>query len=147
MSYVRFLDGETIVSASTDSQLKVWDVNQCHAKRSLSGHVNDKNFVGLAAENDFIACGSENNSLYVYYKVSPSPGLPLQTESCIIILFQGLQHPVLSYNFGAVTSMMERTPRDVEEAHEFVSAVCWKPDSDILIGANSQGIVKILQLV
>ena len=32
------------------------------------GHINEKNFVGLATDNDYIACGSENNSLYVYYK-------------------------------------------------------------------------------
>lgn len=30
--------------------------------------VNEKNFVGLATDGDFIACGSENNALFVYYK-------------------------------------------------------------------------------
>ena len=32
------------------------------------GHVNEKNFVGLATDGDYITCGSENNGLYVYYK-------------------------------------------------------------------------------
>jgi hypothetical protein len=31
-------------------------------------HTNEKNFVGLAADGDFIACGSELNSVFVYYK-------------------------------------------------------------------------------
>ena len=32
------------------------------------GHVNEKNFVGLATDGDYITCGGENNGLYVYYK-------------------------------------------------------------------------------
>ena len=34
----------------------------------MSGHVNEKNFVGLATDGDFVTCGSENNGLYIYYK-------------------------------------------------------------------------------
>ena len=34
----------------------------------LLGHVNEKNFVGLATDGDYITCGSENNGLYIYYK-------------------------------------------------------------------------------
>ena len=32
--------------------------------------MNEKNFVGLATDGDYITCGSENNGLYVYYKVN-----------------------------------------------------------------------------
>ena len=39
--------------------------------RSFTGHVNEKNFVGLATDGDYVTCGSENNGLYVYYKVTP----------------------------------------------------------------------------
>ena len=39
-----------------------------HCLRTFRGHTNDKNFVGLTANDDYIACGSENNSLYLYYK-------------------------------------------------------------------------------
>ena len=35
----------------------------------IKGHVNEKNFVGLATDGDYITCGSENNGLYIYYKV------------------------------------------------------------------------------
>ena len=38
------------------------------AEASFTGHQNEKNFVGLATDGDYIACGSEDNSLYVYYK-------------------------------------------------------------------------------
>ena len=68
VSYVKFLNKEEIVSASTDSQLKLWSTAKTPCSRSFKGHINEKNFVGLATDGDFIACGSENNSLFLYYK-------------------------------------------------------------------------------
>uniref|UniRef100_A0A8C2XYK6 RING-type domain-containing protein n=1 Tax=Capra hircus TaxID=9925 RepID=A0A8C2XYK6_CAPHI len=68
VSYAKFVSGEEIVSASTDSQLKLWNVGKPYCLRSFKGHINEKNFVGLASNGDYIACGSENNSLYLYYK-------------------------------------------------------------------------------
>lgn len=68
VSYVKFLNQDEIVSASTDSQLKLWSTLKAPCLRSFNGHINEKNFVGLATDGDFIACGSENNSLFIYYK-------------------------------------------------------------------------------
>lgn len=45
------------VYRSTDSQLKLWNVNRPHCLRSFKGHINEKNFVGLASNGDYIACG------------------------------------------------------------------------------------------
>lgn len=50
VSYVKFIDAETIVSASTDNSLKIWDLKQTNASRlqdsscklTLSGHTNEK---------------------------------------------------------------------------------------------------------
>lgn len=72
VSYVKFLNTHEIISAGTDGQLKLWDVNKppfC-LRSFVGGHVNEKNFVGLATNGDYIACGSEDNSLCIYYKVS-----------------------------------------------------------------------------
>lgn len=43
--------------SSTDSQLKLWNVNKTHCLRSFKGHINEKNFVGLASNGDYVACG------------------------------------------------------------------------------------------
>lgn len=126
VSYVKFLNREDIVSASTDSQLKMWNINKSNCLRSFLGHVNEKNFVGLATNGDYIACGSENNSLYVYYK--------------------GLSKQLFSFKFDAVRSVLEKERRD-EDVNEFVSAVCWRQHSNVVVAANSQGIIKILELV
>ena len=40
VSYVKFLNSEDIVSASTDSQLKLWNINQSHCARSFTGNSN-----------------------------------------------------------------------------------------------------------
>ena len=77
VSYVRFLNGEEIVSASTDSQLKLWNINKPSVVMTYQGHLNEKNFVGLAVDGrtDLIACGSEDNALFVYSKKFPKPSL------------------------------------------------------------------------
>jgi protein suppressor of PHYA-105 1 len=50
VSYVKFLDPETLVSASTDNTLKIWDLNRTNSSGlpndscslTLSGHTNEK---------------------------------------------------------------------------------------------------------
>ena len=43
-------------------------VGRTFAETSFTGHQNEKNFVGLSTDGEYIACGSEDNSLYLYYK-------------------------------------------------------------------------------
>ncbi|XP_057379566.1 E3 ubiquitin-protein ligase COP1-like [Daphnia carinata] len=136
VSYVKFLSDRELVSASTDSQLKLWSVDDNVSYRSFRGHTNEKNFVGLSTTDgskddrrDLIACGSENNALYLYSK--------------------GLSQPLLHYRFDVVKSalLVDKERAEQEESAEFVSAVCWKPDSNVIVAANSQGTIKILELV
>ncbi|XP_038156444.1 E3 ubiquitin-protein ligase COP1 isoform X2 [Cyprinodon tularosa] len=130
VSYAKFVNGEEIVSASTDSQLKLWNVNKPHCLRSFKGHINEKNFVGLASNGDYVACGSENNSLYLYYK--------------------GLSKTLLTFKFDTVKSVLDKDKKE-DDTNEFVSAVCWRAlsdgESNVLIAANSQGTIKVLELV
>ncbi|RZC31319.1 Protein SPA1-RELATED 2 isoform B [Glycine soja] len=75
VSYVKFLDSETLVSASTDNTLKIWDLNKTSpvgasinaCSLTLSGHTNEKNFVGLSVADGYIACGSETNEVYTSF--------------------------------------------------------------------------------
>ena len=126
VSYVKFIDEKHLVSASTDSQLKLWSTDDSVSLRSFKGHTNEKNFVGLSNNQDFIACGSENNALYVYCR--------------------GLSQPLLHYKFDVVKSVLDKERQD-EDSAEFISAVCWKPQSNVIIAANSQGTIKLLELV
>ncbi|PKU42168.1 e3 ubiquitin-protein ligase rfwd2 isoform x2 [Limosa lapponica baueri] len=113
VSYAKFVSGEEIVSASTDSQLKLWNVGKPHCLRSFKGHINEKNFVGLASNGDYIACGSENNSLYLYYK--------------------GLSKTLLTFKFDTVKSVLDKDRKE-DDTNEF--------ESNVLIAANSQGTIK-----
>ncbi|OMJ10548.1 E3 ubiquitin-protein ligase COP1 [Smittium culicis] len=47
VSYVRFISDDLIVSASTDSSLKLWDLKSNTCVKTYLGHTNEKNFVGL----------------------------------------------------------------------------------------------------
>ena len=107
VAYVRFTDGGEVMSASTDSTLRLWDLQSevrtlrsatasscrrscclvcihhqvcsivntwngstgpCHlllqmCTRIYRGHQNEKNFVGMSVDGEFIACGSEQNEV------------------------------------------------------------------------------------
>ena len=48
-----------MVSASTDSSLRLWHLPSRTCTRVFNGHTNEKNFVGLSCEGEFLASGSE----------------------------------------------------------------------------------------
>jgi len=60
----------------------------------------------------------------------------------------------LSYKFDdqsngttkTVSNTTERTKKE-ESSSEFVSAMCWSNRENVLLAANSQGVVKVLELV
>lgn len=57
VSYVKFSSNNEFVSASTDSTLKSWKLNEGQCMRSYSGHYNEKNFVGLESYNGYVVTG------------------------------------------------------------------------------------------
>ncbi|KAF9116690.1 coatomer subunit alpha [Mortierella sp. AM989] len=128
VSYVKFLGRDELVSASTDSTLKLWNTLRMNCARTYTGHVNEKNFVGLSASGDWISCGSENNAVYTYYKE--------------------LRDPVVTVKFGNSNPVTGEDTTD-EDPSQFVSSVCWKKNTsnNILLAANSSGVIKVLELV
>jgi E3 ubiquitin-protein ligase RFWD2 len=130
VSYVSFMGRNELVSASTDSELKTWNTDNGVCLRTYRGHTNDKNFVGLTVTPDFIACGSENNAVYAYAKQVSSP--------------------MLTYQYGTPRGLLPSSaagePDQSPEPSEFVSAVSWRRNSNILLAANSQGYIKVLEM-
>ncbi|KAK9916220.1 hypothetical protein WJX75_000186 [Coccomyxa subellipsoidea] len=121
VSYVRYLSSTEVVSASTDSTLRLWNTRTLSQTRRFSGHVNEKNFVGLSVDSEFIACGSETDEVYVYYRA--------------------LAKPIAKRVFSGPTASGQAS-----EGSQFISAVCWKPQAQVLLAANSQGCIKLMQL-
>lgn len=124
VSYVKFVSPTELASASTDSTLRLWDVQHNIPLRTFRGHVNEKNFVGLSMNSDYIACGSESNEVYVYYKA--------------------MSKPAAVHRFGSSDPMTGEDSDD--DAAHFISAVCWKSDSPTMLAANSQGTIRVLVL-
>ncbi|GFP98960.1 E3 ubiquitin-protein ligase cop1 [Phtheirospermum japonicum] len=121
VSYVKFLSNNELASASTDSTLRLWDINEDVHLRTFRGHTNEKNFVGLTVNSEYIACGSETNEVFAYHKA--------------------ISKPAACHKFSS----------DMNEASDdassyFISAVCWKSDSPTIVTANSQGTIKVLVL-
>ncbi|XP_026392196.1 protein SPA1-RELATED 4-like [Papaver somniferum] len=130
VSYVKFVDSTTLVSASTDNTLKLWDLTTCtyrvldSPQQTFTGHTNVKNFVGLSISDGYIATGSETNEVFVYHKAFPMP--------------------VLSYKFCNTDPVFGY---ELDDASQFISAVCWRGQSSTLVAANSTGNIKLLEMV
>jgi len=142
VSYVRFLGDSRLVSASTDSTLKLWDLNASAESpepgvrdqggtrtlapaMTLRGHVNEKNFVGLSlSESGYIACGSEDNKVYAYHNSLP--------------------WTMATHGFKSDRTSLDAEPHTRDKV--FVSTVCWKRKGNILLAGNSAGHLKILSL-
>ena len=61
-------------------------------------------------------------------------------------LLSGLSKHLFQFKFDGVRSFLDRDRKD-EDVNEFVSAVTWRDDSNVLVAANSQGTIKVLELV
>lgn len=128
VSYVKFVDSETLISASIDGSIKLWDLNKSSSdacKMNFAGHTNDKNFVGLSVSNGYISCGSETNEVYAYYKSLPMP--------------------ITSHKFGSIDPISNQ--ESTYDNGHFVSSVCWREKSDMVVSASSSGCIKLLQMV
>ncbi|WOL00774.1 hypothetical protein Cni_G09487 [Canna indica] len=133
VSYMKFVDSDKIVSASTDNTLKLWDLKKTAATglstnacgMTMMGHTNEKNFVGLSVCDGYILCGSETNEVYAYHKNFPMP--------------------ITSYKFGYMDPVTGHEIAD--DNGQFVSSVCWRRKSNMLLAANSSGCIKLLQMV
>ncbi|XP_068477965.1 protein SUPPRESSOR OF PHYA-105 1-like isoform X1 [Phaseolus vulgaris] len=134
VSYVKFIDAEAVVSSSTDNSLKLWDLKKTSSTGLSSdacaltykGHSNEKNFAGLSVLDGYIACGSESNEVYCYHKSLPVP--------------------IAAHKFESIDPISGHLSSGDNNGH-FVSSVCWRKKSNMLVAANSVGIVKLLQMV
>ena len=147
VSYVRFMGARRLVTASVDSSLALWDLQNSVAPPSLfrryAGHVNVKNFVGLSVREDdeLMATGSETGQACAYHRAWSSP--------------------VAAHGFGG-GGQGRRHGRLVAEPgqagiSEFASAVCWWPGElgafggvcrgPVLAAGRSDGDLRLLTLV
>jgi hypothetical protein len=51
--------------------------------------------------------------------------------------------PVLAYKFGATDPI---SGQEIDDPSQFISCVCWRGQSSILLSGNSSGDIKILEM-
>ena len=202
MSYVRYASSTEVVSASTDGTLRVWETGAETMVKTLSGHTNEKNFVGLSVTSQFVCCGSETNDVYVYYKHVTGPlakynfnsdeeglhgdnhenqhhrpssatqtaaannnsnvfpggsAIPIRDAADAGDIGNGAnvrQQQQQQQRAGGVNSRgaatgggaASRGHMSASESNQFISSLCWKGESSILLASNSQGSIRALKL-
>lgn len=58
----------------------------------------------------------------------------------VVVYYRAMSKPIAKRHFGAAAGGAPA------EAGQFISAVCWKPRSRMLLAATSLGVVKVMQL-
>jgi E3 ubiquitin-protein ligase RFWD2 len=191
VSYVRWAGPDALVTASTDSTLRLWTASggrgssdtgaggqqqqqepgvggatgwDCeeggwHCSQEFRGHQNSKHFVGLATHGPFIACGSETNEVFMYHQGLAQPSLRCKLsawDTGSSSSMGGGEAPAAAAAGSAAGAGRGSTPPPATAAaaapaagsgkSPFVSALCWKKDSDVLVAANSKGGVWVLSM-
>lgn len=131
IAYVRFLGSNSLVTSSTDNTLKLWDLKSAcadggsaEAVQTYRGHMNEKNFVGLSVHPEgFIASGSEDNTVVAYH--------------------QNFTSPMVSYKFHGMNPLTGR--EELDDRGQFVSSLAFQRSGNVLLAANSSGIIKVLE--
>ena len=59
--------------------------------------------------------------------------------------YKSLPMPIASHKFGSIDPIYGKETDD--DYGHFVSSVCWKGKSNMVIAANSSGSIKVLQIV
>lgn len=124
VTYVKFVDGETLVTASTDGSLKMWKTDEgggAHVVRTYGGHVNSRSFVGLSVwrNGGLIGCGSEDKRVFVYDK--------------------RWGEPIWVKDFDQISS-------GCGTGYGLVSSVCWRQvgeDECTLVAGGSDGVLQV----
>lgn len=122
ITYVKFVDNVTLVSAAIDGSLKLWNLEHSRTIRTYKGHMNHRNFVGLSVwrNGGLLGCGSENNQVFVYDKRWGDP-----------IWVHGLEPPGGS---------------GLDQG--FVSSVCWRQVGEnqcTLVAGGSNGVLQVFE--
>lgn len=87
---------------STDSTLKLWDRESKICKRSYEGHQNEKNFVGLSTNGDWISCGSECNTVFTYHKEADKPIATYTFPVAVNICYSIYSNYILNITFRSM---------------------------------------------
>jgi E3 ubiquitin-protein ligase RFWD2 len=146
VSYVKFSSNNEFVSASTDSTLKSWKLNEGQCIKSYTGHINEKNFVGLETHNGYIVSGkcAKNNSKTKNQTILFNKG---SENNNVYLYYNELTKPLLNYKFDENTvPYAEKFNKRDESASDFVSALCWSDVSRSLFYSNPLSISLSLSL-
>ena len=62
----------------------------------------------------------------------------------VYVYYKDMSKPICRRFFSTAAEVASNSHN--QDPSQFISAVCWKPHSRVLLSANSQGTIKLMQL-
>jgi hypothetical protein len=104
--------------------------------------------VGLSVHGgEWITTGSENNQVYTYHKDFKTPLYQYsfdEAPSTATVHFLSLSLSLTPFPSGPVLTTLCH-PHQQNEG-DFISAVCYQKTENVILAANSRGLIQALQL-
>lgn len=146
-------DGETLVSASEDNTIKVWDVATTELQRTLDGHTDGVSSLAISPDGEAVASGSEDSTVRIWnlHTGKLERALIGHHDGVRTVSFSPQGDMLASGSrdgtvrlWNVSTGMLERllvgsrTP-----ILRSINAVTFSPSGDIVVGGSEDGVVRL----
>ncbi|CAN6483582.1 unnamed protein product [Victoria cruziana] len=142
----------TIAVGSADHKVYLYDLRNTRVPCcTLVSHMKTVSCVKFIDSTALVSASTDNTLKLWDLSVdssrvitNPSQTFKGHTNLKVFIYYKAFPMPVLSYKFDSNDPL---TSREIYDAPQFISCVCWRGQSSMLVAANSTGNIKILQMV
>ena len=142
------LDGNQIVSGSTDGSVQVWDAKTGEQLRELQGHANNVNSVAFSPDGNQIVSGSADQSVWVWDAKTGDQLMELQCHTKIVtsVAFSPDGKKIVSGSAESVKVWDAKTGEQLRELQghtKYVYSVAFSPDNNQIISGSADRSVRV----
>lgn len=148
-------DGQYALTASWDSTLRLWDLNECKTAARFVGHAGDVLSVSLSPDNRQIVSGSRDKTIKVWNikgecKYTMSEGGHTEWVSCTRFSPDHEQNQMVSCGWDKVVKVWDMSKLKCSVSHMghggYVNVVMVSPDGSLCASGGKDGKIMLWDL-
>lgn len=162
VSCVRFSPVTTaplIVSCGWDKMVKVWNLNNCSLKQTLSGHDGYLNTVTVSPDGSLCASGGKDQMAMLWDLYENKHLYSLKADGIIhALVFSPNRYWLCAGTSASIVIWDLESKQVVEEIHQtppsgkraqlpYCSSLCWSADGSTLFAGFTDNLIRVYQVV